>query len=808
MRRSGKLTGAMLMLYAALTSYGGHALAFDGAWLAPLAQPIAVAPNGSMDSGGAASERNADLALTPYVNPLIGTDYATHRPADPVGSGLGGGTFPGATLPFGMIQWSPMTPTAQYDASVGDGSGFSGGYWYGDTSINAFSILHLSGTGCWANGGYLNVMPTLSPGARTQTSFSHANETARAGYYAVTLNNGIKAELTATLRTGYARFSYPPLAQGQQASISIDPTVLNNRAQGSTSDTIQQIGDRALSGRIAGGGFCWAGHSVPVYYYAKFSRPFAAKPVLAANRPVSVTFALDAKQPAVLMKLGISFVSEANAKANLDAENPDTDAAGRANWNFDQVRAAADAAWNARLNAIQVTGGSDADKTKFYTALYHASLHPNVFNDVNGQYPDFLTSGATPKTKQVVRGRTMYANFSGWDVDRSFMQLQALLDPVRTSDIVQSLVLDAQTCGAFPRWAYFNTETAVMPGDAGSLLVANAHAFGATNFDTQAALAIMKNSTAPGAACAGSPVMGGRADFDRLGYVPSTSADDNQSASNTLEYALRDFAVSRFAMALGDTATAAALLKSSGSWKNLLNQGAIHPKTPTGAWVANGGFMEGNSEQYTWYVPQNFGELLSRIGDTRTVVKRLDAFFTNLNVGTEKPFFYVGNEVTMAVPWVYAWAGAPTHTQRVLHAALGTQFDTSPGGLPGNDDLGAISGWYVWAALGLYPVVPGVSGLALSSPQFEKIDVRIGQANGRYRLLRIVAPGAGSNNTAALYVQSLQLNGAAYSSAWLPLAAIARGGKLTFTMTGNPAAAAWGTDASALPSFPDTHTTP
>ncbi|WP_323122843.1 GH92 family glycosyl hydrolase [Burkholderia alba] len=768
------------------------------------AQPTAAPDTAA--SAPARPEKNADVSVARYVNPLIGTDYATLAPADPVGSGLGGGTFPGPTLPFGMMQWSPMTPTAQYDGSVGDGSGFSGGYWYGDKAIKGFSVLHLSGTGCWANGGYLNVMPKLSTGASSQTGFSHSQETAQAGYYGVTLQNGIKAEFTATARTGFARFTYPALAAGQQATIALDPTVLNNRAQGTTADTIRQVGDRALSGRIAGGGFCWAGQAVPVYYYAVFSKPFAAPLKLKNNQPVAATFAADAANPAVLMKLGISFVSEANAKANLDAENPDAAANGASHWDFDGTRQAASAAWDARLNSIQVTGGSEADKTKFYTALYHASLHPNVFNDVNGQYPDFFTSSQTPPTRTVDTGRTMYANFSGWDIDRSFMQLQALLDPVRAGDMVQSLVKDGATCGALPRWAYFNTETGVMPGDAGSLIVANAYAFGVRNFDTATALSIMKRSTKPGANCAGSPTMGSRADFDALGYVPSSgTSDDNQSASNTLEYALRDFAVSRFAAALGDTQTASARLASSGNWKNLFHDGSIQPKTAAGAWYTSGpGFMEGNAEQYTWYVLQNLGGLYAKIGSNASIVARLDTFFTNVNIGTEKPYFYAGNEVTFAIPWAYAWAGAPSHTQKALHTTLGTAFDAGPGGLPGNDDLGAVSAWYVWSALGLYPVVPGVGGLAVSSPQFEKIDVRVGQADGSYRLLHITAPGTGSADSASFYVKSLRVGDAAYLSAWLPFSTISAGGTLGFEMTGDPASSTWGTDASTMPSFADT----
>ncbi|MDR5782612.1 GH92 family glycosyl hydrolase [Caballeronia sp. LZ065] len=749
------------------------------------------------------------MQVAGFVNPLIGTDYAMDQPADPVGSGMGGGTFPGATLPFGMMQWSPMTPTAQYDSSIGEGSGFAGGYWYGDSSIRAFSVLHLSGTGCWANGGYLNVMPQLTPGAAgTTASFSHANETAQAGYYGVTFDNGIKAELTATLRTGFARFTFPALAAGQQATIAIDPTVLNNRSRSSTSDTVKLDGTNALSGTIAGGGFCWAGQAVPLHYYVEFNQPFAKTPTLKSNQPFTVTFASGSQPPQVMMKLGISFVSEANAKANLAAENPDSHSAGQTDWSFDQVRSAASAAWNTRLNAIQVTGGSDADNTRFYTALYHASLHPNVFNDVNGQYLDFFTSSAMPATRQVAQGRSMYANFSGWDIDRSYMQLQALLDPVSTSDMVQSLVLDAQTCGAFPRWAYFNTETAVMPGDAGSLIAANAYAFGATNFDTQSALSIMKSSSIPGAACAGSPVMGSRADYNQSGYVPSSGSGDNQSASNTLEYAVRDFAVSRFAAATGDTATAGAMLQSSSNWQNLLDQGSIEPKTAAGSWVTDGtGFMEGNSEQYTWYVPHNLGGLIAQAGGTASVVKRLDAFFTHLNIGTAQPYFYIGNEVTMAAPWVYAWAGAPTHTQQVLHTSLATEFGTGANGLPGNDDLGAISAWYVWASLGLYPVVPGVSGVVLSSPQFAQIDVRVGQLDGSHKLLHITAPGAGSGNGASYYVQSLQVNGASHASTWMPLTSIATGATLAYTMSADPASSTWGTDVSALPSFAPTPAT-
>jgi predicted alpha-1,2-mannosidase len=759
----------------------------------------------------AAPEQNKEIPLVQYVNTLIGTDYTTLNPAAAVGSGLGGGTVPGPSVPFGMMQWSPMTLGAQYDYSIGDGSGFSGGYWYGDSSISSFSVLHLSGTGCWSNGGYLNVMPALNATASTTTGFSHTDETAQAGYYSVRLSNGIKAELTATTRTGFARFTFPTLSAGQAATLSIDPTTINDRSagdyNGNTTAWITQVDDHTLQGSIAGGGFCWAGHNIPLYVTMTFSKPFAETATFPTNAPFTVSFNTTASDPTVLMKVGISFVSEANSAANLAAENPALTASSQPNWNFDAVHAAASAAWNTRLNSIQVTGGTPADNQKFYSALYRASLHPNVFNDVNGQYPDFYTSNTAPAApvKTIATGHNIYQNFSGWDIQHSFMQLQAMLDPARTADIVQSLILDAQTCGAFPRWGYYNTETAVTPGDSGSVIVSNAYAFGATGFDTRAALAVMKSSASSGAACANTPVMAYRGQFNVDGFVPVNSGDDN-NASDTLEYSMRDFAVSQFAAALGDNTTASAMRLSSGNWQNILNNGTMTPRNTDKSWNASASttsFLEGNPEQYVWYVRQDLGGLFGQLGTSAAITKRLDRFFTKLNIGTAKPYFYAGNEVTFGVPWVYAWAGAPTHTQSALHNILTQTFSAAPGGMPGNDDLGAMSAWYVWAALGLYPEIPGVGGLVVSSPKFAAVDIRVGQQDGSYRLLHLVAPGAGSAATSAYYVKSLQLNGASWASAWLPFSKVNQGGTLNFTMTGDPTSTTWGMDPSTMPSFPN-----
>jgi predicted alpha-1,2-mannosidase len=790
--------------------------------VAPGSSPAVPAPGAvAPASGGPAAStpiQNADLQLTQYVNPFVGTEYNASGPQTEAG-----GTFPGVTLPFGMIQWTPVTPSG---ISQSINPGYTGGYDYNDNVINSFSVLHLSGTGCYGNASYLNVMPTFGGTPQAQGSvtgtFSHQNEIAQPGYYSVTLNNGIKVELTATTRTGFGRFTYPTLTGSQIATVTFDPTWIDARGAGYLSSDTMAVynsttynnpnfaSNNTVTGTINGSGFCWAGHSIPLYFVATFDHTFANTPSLPSNSPVALTFNVSASSPVVQMKLGISFVSVENAIANLQAENPNATSTGQSNWNFSAVQQAAIQVWNTRLNAIQVSDGTASDMTKFYTALYHASLHPNVFNDVNGQYPAFYSSASASSTpvEVVAPGRNMYANFSGWDIDRSFIQLQAMLDPVRTGDMIQSLVLDAGACGtAFPRWAYFNTETGVMPGDAGTLITANAYAFGVRNFDTQTALSIIQSSTLPGASCGGATTMVGRSDFNTLGYVPADdfnqgSNTDGQSASDTLEYSIRDFAASQFASAMNDSADASALLNSSGNWKNIFQNGLPGPRASNGTWTGTGGFMEAVAGQYVWYVLQNLAGLINTIGGNTAAVQQLDTFFQQLNAGWNGPYFDAGNEPTFAVPWIYDWAGAPSHAQTALHQILTTVYTDQPDGLPGNDDLGAMSGWYVWASLGLYPEIPGVGGLAISAPQFDNIAVRVGQHDGTYRLLTITAPGTGSGSSSSYYVDGLQVNGSNYPSAWLPYSTVSGGGTLAFSMTGQASATNWGTNPSAMPSFP------
>ncbi|MGF6725272.1 putative alpha-1,2-mannosidase [Paraburkholderia sp. GAS41] len=710
--------------------------------------------------------------LTQYVNPLIGT-LASNSP-NPVPAGQAGSVVPAAGLPNGMVQWAPDTNTTPAPSNSAE-PGSPAGYYYDIGSIQSFSLTHMSGAGCGGNDGEFPVMPTLDATKPLAQTFNHANEKSVAGAYSVLLDNQIKVELTATLRTGFGRFIYP---DQQPSSLVLNTTYTNTES--SVTGTVTQVDAQTLSGSTTGGHFCGNGTNVPVYFYAQFSQPFASTSSI-SNGVAVLNFG---KGKTVLMKIGISYVSVANAKANLEKENP--------SWDFNGVRALADAIWNQRLNTIQVSSRDATALTKFYTAFYHASWAPSVFSDVNGQYIGF-----DQKVHQVSAGHAaQYTSFSGWDIYRSLIPLKATLFPQETSDMAQSLVNDADQCGAIPHWVNDNVEDGVMPGDAGSLIVAGAYGFGARNFDTTGALNHMvQMANVPGTACNGVTTNGGRASYLQYGYI--TNGEWGQ-ASSTLEYASSDFAISQFAGELGNSTIQKMMRSRSAYWQNVLNTSLTPPinagRNADGSWIpetqsSTDNYVEGNAEQYTWMVPFNPTGLFAQLGGNTAVVSRLNTFFTVLNAGTSLPNFYMGNEPTFEVPWLYNWAGSPAGTQNVVQQIMTSAFGTGPNGLPGNDDLGAVSGWYVWGALGLYPEIPGVGGFAIGSPQFSSITVHLG--NGK--TLRINAPGAPNAN----YVQRLTVNGAAHNSSWLDVDALANGATLDFAMGSSPSD--WGTAAADAP---------
>jgi predicted alpha-1,2-mannosidase len=734
-----------------------------------------------------------------YVNPFVGT-----KPGGPdFGHGGGAGnTFPGADAPFGMLQWSPDTVTHQH-----------GGYHYDDNRIKGFSLTHISGPGC-SDFGNIPFMPTLGASPVSQYTFNHANESASPGYYSVTFDNGLRTELTTATRSGVARFTYPA---GQRASLSVDAAKAFNAASGTIN-----IGSNTLSGFTDSGGFCGAGNRYRIFFQATFDRPFMTSGVVSGDGKVDESrrevngaskgtvvptpkTGVDARSAppvttgdvtpmaasafvsfdtsvnrTVTAKVAISFVSLEGAQANLNAE-----VGGRG---FDEVRAATRNAWNGYLGRINVTGGTDTQLRNLYTSLYHSLLHPNVFSDVDGRYIGF-----DRQIHSVAAGHVQYANYSGWDVYRSQVALIALIAPVEAADIAQSAVNQAAYGGYFDRWTVANGGTGVMNGDPVSIIVSTMHAFGATGFDAADGL---RRIVAGVNDVRQRP---GWLQYNQYGYVPTGLPDVWGSASTTLEYTSADFAISQLAARLGDTATAENFLRRAQNWRNLFESGNkyIQPRNtdtsfPSFSPTQQNEFVEGNGGQYAWMVPYNHRGLFDAMGGNAAVVSRLDAFFAELNAGPTKNMAYLGNEPTLNTPWAYVYAGAAYKTQDVVRRALTTIFRPVPEGIVGNDDLGQMSSWAVWAALGMYPQAPGRSELVLASPQFPVTTITRG-AGGR--TITINAPGASDS---AKYVQSLRVNGQVSNRAWVTESFVANGGTLDFTLGAAPNTA-WGTDVP--PSF-------
>jgi len=676
------------------------------------------------------------------VNPLIGTSgTATGGPID---------TFPGADVPFGMVQWSPDTPSQNA----------GGGYEYGDSAITGFSLTHLSGPGCSVFGDF-GILPTTGaigdPGNAKQP-FSHASEVTAPGWYAVTLGApAIRAELTVTTRTGLGRFTYPATTQAN---------LLFNAASdqaGVTDAHVGVVGNDAIEGSASSGTFCGMPDTFNVYFFAQFSRPFSSSGV-SKGRVGWVTFDTTHDR-SVEVKVGLSFVSVDGARANLQTENR--------GWDPIAVRNAAAQQWSALLDRVMVDGGTRDRLTVFYTALYHALLHPNVFSDADGNY-----AGFDGRVHRVRAGHVEYANFSDWDIYRSQVPLMALLVPDRAGDMMQSLVDAANQEGQLPRWALANGPTSVMGGDSVDPVIAGAYAFGAHDFDVRGALAAMVKGASDASV---QPAMGWYVERPELsdylshGYIVNTHVTSvspvPNGASETLEYALDDFSIAQFAQATGNANVYRAYLGRSQNWANLFDTatGSIAPRDRNGAFeqtplTDNGqsGFQEGNAAQYNWMVPQDLADLMQGMGGRAATAAKLDTFFSQLNADQNQPYAWLGNEPSLGSPWVYLSLGEPWRTQAVVREAIDTLYADTPTGLPGNDDLGEMSSWYVWSAIGLYPQNPSVRALDIGSPEFTNVVVRAPDGP----TIRIDAPAAAPD---APYVQSLRVNGVPSQRTWLSL---------------------------------------
>lgn len=720
-----------------------------------------------------------------------------YEAVDPfIGTSGGGNTYPGASLPFGMMQWSPDT---NHDAW----------YVYSDKWIEGFGLTHISGAGCPLYGDFA-VMPltselTTNPGKNFDpyaAAFDHSNEVAHPGYYAVTLTNGIRVEITVAERAGIARFIFPQGAKARllvNAGSSADVLASLSATQPDQHNYANRIeieGADSYAGFAMAGGFCWSHSQYKIYVAGRFNKLYKSTSMWQDDVVLSNGRAAEGmhtgawldfgEQQEVILKVGISFVSEAAARDNLNKEIP--------GWNFDVVHAKARSMWSDLLGRIAVEGGTADQRRIFYTGVYHSFLSPTLFSDVNRSYIGF-----DGKVHSLVgsKQKAQYANFSDWDIYRNTVQLQAFFDPARESDMLQSLVNDAEQSGWFPRWPAANDVTYVMGGDSPVIVLASAYAFGARNFDVQAALRYMvKAGTDPGVGLHNNPERPFLEDYLKFGYIPVDK--DNNSASRTLEYSNADFAVAQFARNLRQDREYRLFLKHSENWKNLLDPttGWIRPRLSDGSWLpgfdaerslpkkkadapATGdqmGFEEGNTYQYTFMVPFDYPALFASIGGDDKVIPRLDKFFLKLRCWGE-PCYNIENEPDFVVPYAYVFAGQPWKTQDVVTRIANETFKATPDGIPGNDDLGATSGVYVWNALGFYPAVPGVAGLVLGTPMFERVTLRL--AGGRTLIVSRQGPGT--------YVQQVALNGAPYLSSWLPLKELRRGTtRLKFTTGEEP----------------------
>ncbi|MFR9797238.1 lectin [Streptomyces sp. MS06] len=763
----------------------------------------ALAAAGLSAPAWAAGEAAFVTSPATVVNPFIGTSNQAND-------------FPGADVPFGMVQWSPDTPSRPA----------GGGYEYNDSSITGFSLTHIAGPGCGAAGD-VPVLPTVGAVSTSATdAFSHANESASAGSYKVTLDNGVTTELTTTTRSGMARFTFP---RTDRANLVFKLTGSQN---GASATQFTKVSDTEVSGRVTSGHFCGAGNTYTVYFDMVFDQPFSSQgsslakapavepaqpdtasgsaadqpgePVLhgeapgtTASRTAEGSTSPDAaasngyvtfdttSDPVVQAKVGVSYVSAAGAVANRTAENP--------GWDFDGTRTAARNAWNSALGKVRIAGGTAAQQETFYTALYHSLLHPNVISDTDGRYHGF-----DGRTHTVDAGHdAAYANYSGWDIYRSQAQLEALLAPRVASDTAQSMVDDYAQTGVFPKWSENNGESYVMVGDPADAVIADYYAFGARDFDTRTALADMveqastANNDRPGLDYLNSP-----------GYMPHDGSygccNFYGPVATTLEYDTADFALSAMAGALGDTADQKTYARRAQDWRNVLDpaSGFVQPRNADGTWT--GGFdptggtdmVEADSWIYTGMVPFDIAGLARAKGGNTAMNHYLDTVLRSFTGA--HGYAWVGNEPSIELPWEYDYTGQPYRTQGTVRAIQDRIWANTPGGLAdGNDDLGAMSAWYVWSALGMFPETPGTSDLALGSPLFTRAVVTLPSG------AKLTVNGDGAADDAP-YVQSAAWNGAAWNNAYAPTAAITAGGTLDFTLGTSPDTS-WATAASAAP---------
>jgi len=757
------------------------------------------------------------LALILAAAAVAAEPSLAYRSVDPfIGTGEDGHTFPGATVPFGMVQLSPDTQIRHFKESYK----WAAGYRYEDSTMLGFSHTHFSGAGHSDLGDFLVVpisgevkldpMEAGQPGSGYGSRFSHSSEVAHPGYYAVTLEDyGVRAELTATTRVGLHRYTFPA---GRPAHLLLDlrsviynysGKVLWSRVRVRENGAV--TGMRETRGWAPGRQLCFAMRfsknpvqtqlmdREPPVEYRGFKSPGTNPSDTASieGRGLVGVFDFGELNAPLVVKLALSTVSEEGALANLEAEAPGFD--------FDAVQTAARTAWETALAAVDVKASENTLKN-FYTGVYHALLAPSVAMDVDGSYrgPDNQVHRAN--------GFTFVSTFSLWDTYRAEQPLMTLIQPDRrTNDVVRSLVDSQQKSpfGILPVWQFQGIETWCMIGYHAVPVIADAYMKGIRGYDADAALKAMVASATYGP-------YGHLADYMKLGYVPTDR--DPEGASKTVEYAFDDWTIARMAKAMGRADIAAEFSKRAGHWRNSFDpaQGFLRPRLASGAFAepfdparagANSGFTEGNAWQYSWYQPQDEAGLIQLLGGDEKLVAKLDAMF-NAKVDPKEYAdvedisgmigqYIHGNEPSHHLAYLYNYAGQPWRTQERLKQIVDSQYRPAPNGLVGNDDLGQMSAWLVFTSLGFYPVAPASNEYIIGRPFVENATIHLPDG----KEFRITAEGLRDANP---YVASVLLNGKPLARAYLRHEEILAGGELKFVMSDRPNKS-WASTANERP---------
>ena len=749
----------------------------------------------SLNSLAFAQQQN----LVKYVNPMIGTEKMGH-------------TFPGATVPFGAVQLSPETDSIpysvnhKYNPKVYD---YCAGYRFEDKTITGFSHTHFNGTGHSDLGDFL-IMPTvgklqLNPGTAQnpesgyRSRFSHQNETAEAGYYKVKLEDyNIWAEMTASTRVGFHQYTFP---KSVDSHIILDLNAgIYNYDDKNTWTYVRVVNDTLITGYRQTRG--WARNRT-VYFAITFSKPFKnygqknedgqvdykgfwrkwnqdQNFPLIEGKKIKMYFDFDTeKDEKVKIKFAISPVSQTNALENLTTEIP--------HWNFEQVRNEAKENWNKELNRIQIKA-SENDKTNFYTAMYHTFINPTTYMDVNGQY-----KGLDQEIHQA-KDFTNYTTFSLWDTYRALHPLFNIIQPKRNNDMVKSMMkhYEQNPVKMLPIWSHYANENWCMSGYHSVTVISDAIVKGVYNGDANAALD----------ACvvtANKRDYEGIGDYIDKGYIPSEK--NGTSVSNTLEYAFDDWSIAQAAKKLNRMDVYETFMKRSENWKNNYDAsiGFMRPRLADGSFkkefdplnTHGQGFIEGNSWNLSFFVPQNPDGLITIMGGKKKFNQKLDELFT-MHLSDE--YFadteditregiiggYVhGNEPAHHVAYLYNWSGQPWKTQEKIRMILDMQYKPTADGLGGNDDTGQMSAWYIFSALGFYPVQQGASEYAIGSPLVDHAILNL--ENGKQ--FEIEVKNQSKKN---IYIQKIELNGKQYSSFNLNHFDIVNGGKIVFYMGDKP----------------------